>query len=244
MHLLRIKLVERAMAKKVAQMIEEQLQFWRMNHPGAIRGKTQPDKQPVITISREFGAKGAALANELGKHFGFKVWDKEILDIISKKLGSSSAYVKALDENTRSLVEDTIFGFMNHKSTNLNYLIYLVKAIQAIERHGNSIIVGRAANFIYRNPHSLHVRVVCPIDERVRWFSESNNISKKRARVVIQQKDLERENFTLFNFNREVEEASHYDLVINSARFSMEDMVGLVERAYELKKEAIVPTLV
>lgn len=227
------------MAKKVAQMIEEQLQFWRMSHPESRKGKSLAKKQPVITISREFGAKGALLANELGTKLGFKVWDKEILDIISQKLGSSSEYLQALDENTRNLLEDTIFGFMNHKGTNLNYQIYLVKAIRSIEDHGNSIIIGRAANFICRNPHSLHVRVVCPLEERIKRYSVSNNISLKQARTTIQQKDLERENFTLFNFNRDVEQASHYDLILNSARFSMDEMVEVVMQAYKLKTEKV-----
>ncbi|MFV1883980.1 MAG: AAA family ATPase [Balneola sp.] len=232
------------MAKKVAQMIEEQLQFWRISHPEAREGKRRSEKQPVITISREFGAKGAALANELGKKLSFKVWDKEILDVISKKLGSSSEYLQALDENSRNLLEDTIFGFMNHKGTNLNYQIYLVKAIRSIEDHGSSIIIGRAANFICRNPRSLHVRVVCPMEERIKQYAASNKISLKQARAVIQQKDLERENFTLFNFNRDVEQASHYDLILNSARFSMDEMVELVEQAYALKKKAKEPIVI
>lgn len=224
------------MAKKIAQMIEEQLQFWKIQHPADnAEAKNKNQTLPVITISREFGAKGAALATKLGKKLGFKVWDKEILDIISERLDSSSEYLTALDENTRSLLEDTIFGFMNHKGTNLNYQIYLVKAIRAIEDQGNSIIVGRAANFICRNPKSLHIRVVCPIEERIKHYAATHEIPTKQARVLVQQKDVERENFTLFNFNRDLEQASHYDLVINSARFSMKEMVELVEEVYSLK---------
>ncbi len=218
-------------------MIEEQLQFWKIQHSDTSEAKKRDKKLPVITISREFGANGAALATKLGKKLGFKVWDKEILDIISERLDSSSEYLTALDENTRSMLEDTIFGFMNHRGTNLNYQIYLVKAIRAIEDQGNSIIVGRAGNFICRNPKSLHIRLVCPLAERVKRYAAANEISEKKARALVQQKDLERENFTLFNFNRDLEQASHYDLIINSARFSMDEMVELVEEAYKLKSE-------
>ena len=216
-------------------MIEEQLQFWKMQHSDKSESKNKDQKLPVITISREFGAKGAELATRLGKKMGFKVWDKEILDVISERLDSSPEYLQVLDENTRNILEDTIFGFMNHKGTNLNYQIYLVKAIRAIEDQGNSIIVGRAANFICRNPNSMHIRIVCPLEERVKRYAAVHEIPIKQSRVLVQQKDLERENFTLFNFNKEVEQASHYDLVINSARFSMKEIVELVEEAYSLK---------
>ncbi len=224
------------MAKKIAQMIEEQLQFWKMQHSDKSEFKNKDQKLPVITISREFGAKGAVLATKLGKKMGFKVWDKEILDVISERLDSSPEYLHALDENTRSILEDTIFGFMNRKGTNLNYQIYLVKAIRAIEEQGNSIIVGRAANFICNSPNSLHIRVVCPLEERIKRYAASHEISQKQARALVQQKDLERENFTLFNFNRDLEKACHYDLIINSARFTMTEMVELVEMAYSLKR--------
>lgn len=229
------------MAKKIAQMIEEQLQFWKIQHPDNTGAKNRNQKLPVITISREYGAKGAVLATKLGERLGFKVWDKEILDIISERLDSSSEYLSALDENTRNMLEDTIFGFMNQKGTNLNYQIYLVKAIRAIEDQGSSIIVGRAANFICRNPRSLHIRVVCPIEERVKRYAVIHEIPTKQARVLVQQKDLERENFTLFNFNRDLEQASHYDLVINSARFSMKEMVELAMEAYSLKSKSRKP---
>ena len=72
------------MAKRVSKMIEEQVQFWALKNSGASLNAGH-DKLPVITISREFGAKGAALAEMLGERLGFKVWDKELLDIIREE---------------------------------------------------------------------------------------------------------------------------------------------------------------
>lgn len=222
------------MAKRVSKMIEEQVQFWALKNSGASLNAGH-DKLPVITISREFGAKGAALAEMLGERLGFKVWDKELLDIISKKLGTNQDFTSSLDENRRNMVEDAIFGFMNHKGTNLNYLIYLVRAVHAIERLGNSIIVGRGANYICQNPDTLNVRVVAPIKDRIADYAANNDLTKEQALIIVKQKDTERANFSGYNFNRDITNASDYDLLLNSSVFSIEHMAELVITAYKQK---------
>lgn len=223
------------MAKKVAQIIEEQVQFWGLKNSSNKNFPSFSKHLPVITVSREFGAKGAALSSILGNKLGFKVWDKELLDVISKKLGSNNEYIQSLDENRRSLLEDTIFGFMNHKGTNLNYFIYLVKAIRSIEKLGNSIIVGRGANFICSDIKSFHVRIVSPLEKRVNYYAQKEQISNKNSLAILTQKDVERANFIKHNFNKDIELASNYDLVINSSSFPLETIAEIVSTAYACK---------
>lgn len=218
------------MAKQVSKMIEEQVQFWALKNPVS-SSKMNTKRLPVITISREFGAKGAALAERLGEELHLKVWDKDLLEVISRKLDSNPEFVKQLDENRRSLVEDAIFGFMNHKGTNLNYLMYLVKAVQTIERLGNAVIVGRGANYICQHPDSLHIRVVAPLKDRIADIARKEQLSREQALIIIKQKDAERANFSGYNFNRDITNASDYDLILNSSVFTMDEMVELVTMA-------------
>ena len=223
------------MAKKVAQIIEEQVQFWGLKNNPEKNISSPFKKLPVITVSREFGAKGAALAEIIGEKLGFKVWDKDLLDVISKKLGSNKNYMQAIDENRRSMLEDTLFGFMNHKGTNLNYLIYLVKAIRSIEDLGNSVIVGRGANFICRNKHSFHVRIVSPLERRVQDYADKEQLTKQESLQFVTQKDKERANFVEYNFNKDLELASNYDLVINSSSFPLEVIAEIICTSYTNK---------
>lgn len=223
------------MAKKVAQIIEEQVQFWTLKNASKIHSGPPSKKLPIITISREFGASGAALAKISGEKLGFKVWDKELFDIISEKLGGNPEYLQSLDENIHSLVEDTLFGFMNHKGTNLNYLLYLVKAIRAIELQGNSIVVGRGANFICTNKRSFHVRIVAPLEQRVLWYANKEGITKHDALKFVTQKDKERAKFIAQNFNRDVEVSSSYDILLNSSVFPLDTLAEIVSTAYTCK---------
>lgn len=223
------------MAKKVPQLIEQQIQFWMRKESAEKPLRFLNKKLPVITVSREFGAKGAALAGELGIKLGFKVWDKDLLTIVSESIGTNKEFIASLDESRRSLLEDTIFGFINHRETNLSYLIFLVKAVRTLEKFGNSIIVGRGANYICQNKNSFHVRVVCPLKKRVQNYAREHQIPKNEASDIILKKDADRENFTRYNFNRDISNSSDYDLTINSDTYTMDEMADIVIRAYELK---------
>lgn len=223
------------MSKKVPQMIEDQVQFWMHKNLADQHISFPAKKNPVITISREFGAKGAALAQELSNETGFKVWDEALFRLISDEIGGNEEFVKSLDESRRGLLEDTIFGFMNKRSTNLNYLIILVRAVRTLERFGNNIIVGRGANYICRSSDSFHVRVVCPLKTRIDQYTLQENIPKTEADSIIRQKDQERANFTKYNFNREITNPSDYDLIVNSGTYSIKELARIVINAYEIK---------
>lgn len=223
------------MAKKISQMIEEQINFWNRQISPDKTKSFSGKKYPIITISREFGAPGAALGSLLSQMLGFKVWDKDLLKVISERLGSSQEYIKSLDESRRGMLEDTIFGFMHQRETNLHYLLYLVKAVRALERYGNNIIVGRGANYICQKPDSLHLRVVSPLKTRVDNYAQEEEISKEKAMSIINKKDEERARFIKHNFNRDLAKSSDYDLIMNTKTYSLEDMAELTLKAYEIK---------
>ncbi|MEX0769998.1 MAG: cytidylate kinase-like family protein [Balneolaceae bacterium] len=222
------------MARKVTQIVEEQIKAW--SHRNSSRKPSAPQKKhyPVITISREFGARGAAMAELLGKKTGFKVWDKELLGAIADHLGSDQKLLETLDERRQEIVEDTVAGFIKNIHTNVNYLRTLIRVVKTIEEQGNDIIVGRGANYICQHPSSFHIRVVCPLKKRISEYAKRENISTTEARRIIEQKDRERADFIKSNFYKEVATPSDYDLLINSDTFTLEQMADLVLDAYEM----------
>jgi cytidylate kinase len=223
------------MAKRIPQLIEQQVHFWSRKKNAEKGYKPTAKKFPLITVSREFGAKGAALAHALGNEIQFKVWDKDLLSVISDEIGRSEHFIKALDETRRGLLEDTIFGFMNLRETNLNYLICLVKTVEALEKMGNNIIVGRGANYISKSDLSFHVRVVRPLKKRTQDYANQEGLPKNIANEIVLAKDEERKSFISYNFKRNVDDASDYNLVLNSNTYTLEQMIEIIVNAYEMK---------
>ncbi len=226
------------MARNLTKIVEDRIRTWEhassKNRFTIVKGK----KLPVISISREFGGRGAALAKLIGEKTGLKVWDDELLQAIADELGSNEEFLATLDERRREFVEDAVLGFLKNKNTNTNYLRTLIKVVKEIEEHGNSIIVGRGAAFISEHPKSFHLRIVSPLKTRIAGYAKRENIPENKAEEIIRKKDDERAEFVKSNFKRNVSDAATYDLVLNSGTFSLEHMMYIISRSYEYKTDS------
>lgn len=223
------------MKEKLTKIVEERITSWE--HENAAKNITTPagKSYPVITISRDFGGRGAVLAKIIGEKIGFKVWNDELPGAIADDLGSNEEFVKSLDERKREMVEDAVLGFLKNINTNVNYIRSLKRTVKTIESHGNAIIVGRGSNYICENPKSFHVRITAALKKRVAGLSKRENLTKNEALSLIKEKDTERAEFVKFNFNKNVTESSDYDMVLNSGTFSLNDMVSIIIEGYGKK---------
>ncbi|GIV57529.1 MAG: cytidylate kinase-like family protein [Bacteroidetes bacterium] len=221
------------MARQFEQIIDEQIRRWEQNTLRFARKKT---RYPVITISREFGAQGAALARRLGERTGFTVWDQELVHAIAEEAGADARLLASLDEHVREAIEDAInAALLGASVTNVQYLRALMRVVQAIAHHGSSIIVGRGANYILRERDRVSIRVVAPLDVRVRRYAEAQGLREKEARRYVLERDEERAAFVRHYFHRDVAHAADYDLVLNAGTYDLDAMADLALRAYEIK---------
>ncbi len=230
--------------RDIDQMITDQVKIWTQHEEEAqLRGEV-PGAWPIITISREFGARGAALAALLGERMGFKVWDKELLQAIAEESGDDVRLLKSLDEHRRKTIDDAMHGtLMGSKHTNTHYFRALIHVIHTIVAHGKSIVVGRGANYISKSPEILCVRVVCPLEARIRGYAEREGLTEKHARKEVVRRDADRADFIRHHFRRDVGTPSDYDLVLNACTLSLEQMADVVLAAYETKVGKKVPVL-
>lgn len=224
------------MAKILQKIINEQIKTWELRGSGKPKiASPKGEPFPVITISREFGALGAALANLMGEKTNFKVWDKNILQAMAEELGSNQKYLEALDENPRELIGDMVVGFMTNVNTNVEYFRTLNNLVRTIEKNGNAVIVGRGANYICKKPESFHIRIVSTVDKRIDEYSLREEITKEEAESVILKKDKERKEFVRHYFKKDVTQSSDYDLILNSGTFNLQQMMQIAIEGYEQK---------
>ena len=230
------------MARYYQQIIEDQVQRWSKQRTEADRIGERPGDWPVITVSREFGAQGAALAAIVGQRLGFKVWDKELLQAIAEEGGGDEALLRSLDEHRRRNIDDAVRGIlMGTRHTNMQYLRALLRVVKTIAFHGKSIIVGRGANYILAPEACLRVRVVCPLEQRVRGYALRQQISEQEARKIVEKMDIERAKFIQKSFKRPLDIAADYDLILNTGTYTLDQLANLVMLAYETKVGRRVP---
>lgn len=223
------------MPMTVSKIVDKQIKVWDRRDAMISTGEKEPVFFPLITISREYGAPGAALAERLGKMTGFEVWDRELLGAIAKDLNSDQKFLETLDERRKQDIEDAASAFIGKVHTNVSYLRSLIKVVKTIEEHGQGIIVGRGANYICETHKDLTIRMVQPFNSRVEHIAEKQKISIKEARELVNKKDNERAEFIKRFFYKDLTTASDYDLIINAGTFDLDYMEVMVADAYEEK---------
>lgn len=180
---------------------------------------------PVITISRQLGSMGSDIARLLSKKIGCKFLDKDTLDLKFGEYGIPIESVEKYDEKKP--------GFWDlFKSDRYRYLHFMKGIVFDFARDGDGIILGRGGQAILGDvPGVLNVRIVAPLDIRIRRLMESFEMDERQVQKMIINSDNERAGFHKFFFDCNWEENSLYDLVLNSGTLSCTDIVGLVESA-------------
>lgn len=200
---------------------------------------------PVITISREVGCNGVKLANLIAARLNFrysesnwKVVSKEVFEESAKELKMAPEQVrKTLHQSETFVFEDMIKAFSdkNYKS-NLTIGNTMKRVILQIATEGNCIIVGRAGHIIASGiKNALHIRLVAPIEYRINTIMQNNSLTRQKAIYFIEKVDKERMSFRKAIL-KEDPQNEMFDLTLNRAVFSDEEMVDLIEFAAEKKK--------
>lgn len=192
------------------------------------------EKKIIITIGRQFGSGGLAVARELGRKLGIKVYDNELITKAAQDSGFSSELFVQSDEKRRLFSLSSIFANTYNTETE-NYmsdkgLFKLQSAtIRKIAEEGSAIIVGRCSDYILREMNcTLNVFLTASDEIRAERVSARCGITPEKALDMIERKDRGREEyynyFTFGNWGV----ASTYDLCLNSGILGIEGTADFI----------------
>ena len=149
--------------KNVEDVVDSQIRRWQSERKAkAEEKKSQAATQPVITVSREFGARGAEIGREVARALGFGIWDHEIVHAIAEKSGAREALLDTLDEHARGAMEELLATLRGQDDEALAYAKQLGGVIRSVAHHGAAVVVGRGGQFtrrwsaVYRSERVIH----------------------------------------------------------------------------------------
>src|SRR4051794_40529564 len=170
-----------------------------------------------ICISREAGAGGGTLARMVGRRLDWKVYDHELLEAIAHGMEVATDEVRGIDELAPSLVQDWILPLREeYYAPQEAYLDHLAKLVEAIGRAGESIVVGRGANYLLPREETLSVRIIAPLKARAARLSERMGVSVRTARRAARGLDRRRLHFDRTMHRADSAAPHNYDLVLDS----------------------------
>ncbi|MEI6520544.1 MAG: cytidylate kinase-like family protein [bacterium] len=194
----------------------------------------------IVTISRQAATNGELIAQLVAERLSLKVFDKEIVEEVARRLHKECGTIKQMDEALINPVESILMEWRESISEQ-TYIRQLRGAIRSISKQGNAVIVGRGANFILRNPDCLKVRITAPLELRVAMYVAGEGCTEKEALEWIKKTDKRRHDFIRKYYEADVDNPSNYDVVINLAGLTLEKAVDVIVKAAEIRGELNIP---
>ena len=187
-----------------------------------------------ICISREAGAGGGTIARMVGKRLGWKVYDEELIEAIAHRMEVPLDEVRTLDELAPSVVQDWLLPLREeYYAPQEAYLDHLAKLIEAIGRAGESILVGRGANFMLPRETTLSVRIIAPLKVRAIRLAERMGVSVRTARRAARDLDRRRLQFDRTMHRANSNDPHNFDMVLDSHSLGLEIAAEIIVHAVE-----------
>jgi cytidylate kinase len=213
---------------KVEELIERQVRRWELERRTALPRPTPP----CIAVSRLPGSGGAELGQRVAEELDFGCFGVDLVDRIARERGIQRRLVAGLDEQVRSLIERYVTdSFRSGVFRESEYLRDVVRTVATLSERGRAVIIGRGAPFIVPPERSLRVRVVAPLAERIDRVVAERAVSRERASEIVKEATAERREFLQHHFGVDPDDATLYDLIVNTSTLGMDGAATLVVEA-------------
>lgn len=184
---------------------------------------TYKGKKIVITISREYGSGGHYVGELLAKRMGINFYDKNLINLISKKSGLSKEYVEANNQKLAS------FKYIDNNDDRI--FIAEEKVIKDLAKKESCVIVGRCADYILKdNKDAIKVFLYSSSQDKVKRAVKYYNLEEDKALKEINKINSERAKHYKYYTNRDWYDFANYDIALNVDYLGVEKTAELLEQ--------------
>jgi cytidylate kinase len=176
----------------------------------------------VITLSRQLGSLGFETAKLLAPRLGYRLVWRDLINQAARRAGAPDVALAMIDELN-------LLGLKPHPDDIQAYLQAVKVVMLELAEAGNVIIVGRAGQILLADyPHTLHVRMVAPVNLRVERLAQRLGISAEAARAQIDASDRYHQNYFKRFYKIPWDGQGLYDLILNTEKMSPADAADII----------------
>ena len=186
----------------------------------------------IITIGRQHGSNGHAVAEALAAELGVPCYSKEIVDHTARDSNLSPEVVRSYDEKRVSPFVAPGMQFLGmDEGFRLNMQIAAAQfdTIRRMASEGDAVFVGRCADYVLRNREDL-VRVFITADHpyRVKTMMARKNLNEEQAKKLVKTVDKDRGSYYRYYTDQSWGDVNCYDLCVNVAKVGVEGAVQTI----------------
>ena len=204
----------------------------------SIDSDTRKEIFPCITISRQTGSGSYEVSEKLINILQKKTIDpenpwtyfnKDLITKVIEEFKLPKAFTSYIAENKYSPISDAVNELLGVKPAEWTIVHKSTEIILQLARYGKTIIVGRGSNVITSKlPNSFHIRLIAPIDHRLKHVQEVFKCSKTEAMEYIKREDVSRNKYLKSHFFREPDDPTLYHLIINTGKLTYQESALLI----------------
>ncbi len=204
------------------------------------------DEKFVITINRELGSGGRTIGDKLARRLNVPFFDKALIQSLEDRYHLSAEEIERLKgqkhnwwaDFKRSLKLTPNYvapRYVSDKNAMPDFLITddifqtETEILKGIAEDGSCVIAGRSGFFVFKDhPNHLSILIQAPMEERVSRLVNKRNITSQEAQEIIREVDTGRENYVRKYTGSSRYDTRNYDLVINVAGHTEDDVVAII----------------
>ena len=192
----------------------------------------------AITISRQYGSGGLLISKKLAKELKVSSYDKELIEIASKKSGVAGDFFSESKNKKGLWLLGNLTGFatnllgFDNTDNNLDESVFEIqsKIIKALARKDSAVFVGRSADYVLRmHSNMISVFITADMEDRVERIRKALGVSKEKALKEIEKKDKSRAAYYEHYTGKVWGHAASYDLCVNSSVLGINSTAKLVK---------------
>lgn len=176
----------------------------------------------IITISKGSYSRGGEIAEIVAGKLGYQCLDRDVLIEASKEFNLPE--VKLIEA-----LEDPYSFFERFSKKKKIYIDYIQTALLNNFRADNIVYHGLAGHFFVKDiPHVLKVRIIADLEYRIKFVMKRDKLSRNKAFDFIRKIDSLRREWAEHLYGINLEDAIHYDIVINTESLSSKVAANII----------------
>jgi cytidylate kinase len=196
----------------------------------------------VVTVSREYGAGGLAVAGGVAAALGYELMTDAIPETVAARLGASCDDVRVHAESEPPLA-DRILADLGAGTPEMgpgadpdpfdeSVRREIERAIRERAARGDVVILGRVGNAVLAGTAGLlRAFVYADRDWRVRRIAGALGLTPERAAAEVDRVDLVRRRFAADRYRIAWGDRRSYDVIVDTARVGIEGAVEAIAAA-------------
>jgi len=180
---------------------------------------------PVITITRGSLSASHKLTERLARELDCQAISREMIIEHGKAYGIEEFMMAAKD----IMEKKPPHSWDPHADQIHHYLAIFKASLMDFVVAGNIIYHGLQLHFLLNDvPRVLRLKVVAPMEYRVRTLTEESSYSEAEAREHIENVDSQRISWAKFMYGTDFDEPTSYDMTLNMSNLNLDAMTEVV----------------